>query len=99
MGTHNLRVSALTVRRRLQERGTSSHKTDRGNVESVALIGFDSVSDGHNSVGVVNLFTDESLFCVEMFDRRRKVWRRRGEQFQDCYVKQVSRWDGGSVMV
>ena len=45
------------------------------------------------------LFTDESRFCVEMFDRRRKVWRRRGERFQDCCVKQVSRWGGGSVMV
>ena len=32
VGTHNLRVSALTVRRRPQERGISSHKTYRGNV-------------------------------------------------------------------
>ena len=50
VGTHNLRVSALTVRRRLQERGISSHKTGRRNVltrnvESVALIGVYSVSD------------------------------------------------------
>ena len=34
-----------------------------------------------------------------MFDRRREVWRRRGERFEDCCVQQVSRWGGGSVMV
>ena len=34
-----------------------------------------------------------------MFDRRRKVWCRRGERFQDCCVKQVSHRGGGSVMV
>ena len=38
------------------------------------------------------LFTDEYPFCVEMFDRRPKVWRQRGERFQDCCVKQVSGW-------
>ena len=32
VGTHKLRVSAFTVRRRLQERGISSHMTYRGNV-------------------------------------------------------------------
>ena len=75
VGTHNLRVSALTVRQSLQERGISSHKTYGGNflnwnVESVALIGVDSVSNGHNSIGVVYCSQTSPVFCAEMFDRR-----------------------------
>ena len=76
VGTHYLRVSALTVRRRLQERGISSHKTYRGN----ALTAERRISrfswcrqrirwTQQRWRGV--LFTDESRFCVEMFDRRR----------------------------
>ena len=45
------------------------------------------------------MFTDESLFCIDMNDGRAKVWRRQGERYADCCVRESSRWDGGSVMV
>ena len=104
VGTHNLRVSTLTVRRRLQERGISRHKTFKGNVLTPErrISRFNWCRQRmrwtqQRWLGV--LFTDELRFCVEMFDRRRKVRRRRGERFQNCCVKQMSRWGGGSVMV
>ena len=65
VGTHDLRVSALTVRRRLQERGISNHKTYRGTFKSVALIGVDSISDGHNSVGVVYCSWTSPVFVLK----------------------------------
>lgn len=43
------------------------------------------------------LFSDESRFCLEHPDRRTRVWRRRGERFnQDCIQPAHG---GGSVMV
>ena len=91
---------------RLQERSISSHKTYRGNVltSERQISHFNWIRQHIRWTqqrwrGV--LFMDESRFCVEMFDRWRKVhvWRRCGERFQDCCVKHVSCWGGGSVMV
>ena len=45
------------------------------------------------------MFTDESRFCIDMNDGRAKVWRRQGERYTDCCVREYSRWGGGSVMV
>lgn len=45
------------------------------------------------------LFTDESKFNISDNDRRRRVWRRRGERFAPCCIMQVDRFGGGSVMV
>jgi len=45
------------------------------------------------------LFSDESRFCFNVFDRRKKVWRRRGERFADCCVREVPKFGGGSIMV
>lgn len=45
------------------------------------------------------LFTDEKRFCLHENDCRSRVYRRRGERFnQDC-VNEVDRYGGGSVMV
>lgn len=103
-GVNHRRISATTVQRRLRERGISSRRTFRGNVLTPER--------RRNRLNWCQqrirwpqrrwndvLFTDESRFCVDMFDRRRHVWRRRGERFHDCCVKQVSRWGGGSVMI
>ena len=35
------------------------------------------------------VFTDESRFCVSNADGRVRVWRRRGERFQDNYVMEL----------
>lgn len=44
-------------------------------------------------------FSDESRFCLTHCDDRVGVWRRRGERFADCCVRQRDRFGGGSVMV
>lgn len=45
------------------------------------------------------LFTDESRFCVDFHDGRRRVWRTTGERYADCCVREHHRFGGGSVMV
>ncbi len=45
------------------------------------------------------LFTDEKLFKVDVEDRRRRVFRRPGERFNDNCVSQHDRWGGPRVMV
>ena len=45
------------------------------------------------------LFTDESKFCVDFNDGRRRVWRQKNERFSDCCVAEHDRFGGGSVMV
>jgi len=45
------------------------------------------------------LFSDESRFCLFSNDGRRNVWRRRGERYLDCTVRETVSFGGGSVMV
>lgn len=44
------------------------------------------------------LFTDESKFCLDFHDGRRRVWRTQGERFSDCCIAEHDRFGGGSVM-
>ena len=45
------------------------------------------------------LFTDESRFTMSFHDGRNRVWRRRGERYEDATVQEHDRYGGGSVMV
>ena len=45
------------------------------------------------------LFTAESRFLLDMLDRRRRVWRRRGERNANCAIVEHDRYGGGSLMV
>ena len=45
------------------------------------------------------LFTDESRFCLDFHDGRRRVWRQKKERFKNCCVAEHDRFGGGSVMV
>lgn len=45
------------------------------------------------------LFTDESKFCVDFNDGRKRVWRQKNERFRDCCVKEHDRFGGPSVLV
>lgn len=45
------------------------------------------------------LFTDESRFCLDFHDGRRRVWRSKNERFANCNVVEHDRFGGGSVMV
>uniref|UniRef100_A0A672RUE1 Transposase Tc1-like domain-containing protein n=1 Tax=Sinocyclocheilus grahami TaxID=75366 RepID=A0A672RUE1_SINGR len=51
-----------------------------------------------NEWGTV-LFTDESQFCVNFLDRRRRVWRHPGERNVPQNVVQHDSFGGSSVMV
>ena len=44
-------------------------------------------------------FTDESRFLLDMLDRRRRVWRRRGERYANFTIVEHDRYGGGSLMV
>lgn len=45
------------------------------------------------------LFTDESRFCLNMVDGRKRVWRRTGERFNQNLITECESYNGGSVMV
>lgn len=45
------------------------------------------------------LFTDESKFCVDFHDGRRRVWRQTNERYSDVCVAEHDRFGGGSVLV
>ena len=45
------------------------------------------------------LFTDESKFCLDFHDGRRRVWRQRNERFTDCCIAEHDKFGGGSVIV
>ena len=45
------------------------------------------------------LFTDESWFLLDMLDRRRRIWRRRGERYANCTIVEHDQYGGGSLMV
>ena len=45
------------------------------------------------------LFTDESKFCVDSNDGRRRVWRLPGERLQPANLVEHDRYGNGSVMV
>ena len=40
------------------------------------------------------LLTDESWFLLDMLDRRRRVWRRRGERYANCAIVEHDRYGG-----
>ena len=58
---------------------------------------------GHRNIPLARLrsllFTDESKFCVDFNDGRRRVWRQKNERFRDCCVLEHDRYGGPSVLV
>ena len=52
-----------------------------------------------NQQWVTVLFTDESRFLLDMLDRRRHVWRCRGERYANCVTVEHDWYGGGSLMV
>ncbi|XP_062611745.1 uncharacterized protein LOC134273568 [Saccostrea cucullata] len=51
----------------------------------------------HHIQGV--LWTDESRFCLDFNDGRRRVWRKKNERYKDCCITEHDRFGCGSVMV
>uniref|UniRef100_A0A672S910 Transposase Tc1-like domain-containing protein n=1 Tax=Sinocyclocheilus grahami TaxID=75366 RepID=A0A672S910_SINGR len=98
-----VRVSTQTVRRRLHEVGLRTRRpavrVPLSRAHKLARLQW--ATEHHrwimNQWGTV-LFTDESRFCVNFLDRRRRVWHRPGERNLPQNVKHV-RIGGSSVMV
>ena len=44
-------------------------------------------------------FTDESKFNLSFADGNKRVYRRGGDRFAQCYVLEHNRWGGGGIMV
>ncbi|XKL64660.1 hypothetical protein PGB90_004746 [Kerria lacca] len=100
----NAPISSRTVQRRLQAYGLRSCKPATGPVLSrqhkVARLNFErtyamwTVTEWSRI-----LFTDESRFSLQDPDGRVRVWRRRGERYNQQNFVQRSNFFGGSKMV
>ncbi|KAL0172943.1 hypothetical protein M9458_033254, partial [Cirrhinus mrigala] len=92
-----VRVSTQTVRRRLHEVGLRARRpavrVPPSGAHKLARLQWTL-----NQWGTV-LFTDESRFCMNFLDRRRRVWRRPGERNLPQNVVQHDRIGGSTVMV
>ena len=103
VGTHGRAVSHQTIGRRLREANLRCRRPYRGAM----------LTPHHRQMRLnwaqehINwrlrdwsrvLFTDESLFCVHALDNRIRIYRRRGERFNDACVLQRDRWGGIRVM-
>lgn len=98
------RISSPTVRRRLRESGLMARRPCRGLILTVqrrrnrARWCQPHLRWTQNQWKTV-MFTDESRFCFNRADGRERVWRRTGERYAACSVRQADRWGGGSIMV
>ena len=104
MGTHNRRISAKTVRRRLATNQMFARRPYKGPI----LTGRhrrNRLAWANNHVGWSGqqwrevLFTDESKFNLSFSDGNTRTYRRRGERFAQRCVLEHNRWGGGGIMV
>lgn len=103
-GIHNPRISRMTVTRRLHEHNLHARRPYRAPLLTPqhrqrrlqwARQHLRWTRNDWNAV----LFSDESRFSLHRADGRERVWRRRGERYAACCIRDVNRWGGGSVMV
>ncbi len=103
-GRANPRISNDTARRRLHDYGLTARRPYRGPVMTAAhRRNRQRWCQQHQRWTLAQwnevAFSDESRFCVDSPDGRERVWRRTGERYADCCVRQANRWGGPSVMV
>ncbi len=103
-GRANPRISNDTARRRLHDYGLTARRPYRGPVMTSAhRRNRQRWCQQHQRWTLAQwnevAFSDESRFCVDSPDGRERVWRRTGERYADCCVRQANRWGGPSVMV
>ena len=101
-----VRLSTQTIRNQLHEAGLRSRQPaigiplTRHHVQERLEWARDHVTWALNDWTTI-LFTDESMFCVDLTDRRARVWRMRNERFAEVCIciAEHDRYGGGSVMV
>lgn len=105
-GRHNNRICSATVRHRLKEDGIKAYRPYVGLVltrqrRNVRLDWLNRHCPTRVSLQRWRsvLFTDESRFSLFRADGRQRVYRRKGERFDDSCVVERDRFGGGSVMV
>lgn len=100
----NVNVSEWTVRRRLHAAGLSCRRMATGpplqRRHRIARLNF---ARNHVAWTVDDWarvqFSDESRFCLNGSDGRRRVWRRPGERYAQVCIDERLPFGGGSVMV
>lgn len=103
-GRRQDRISDQTVRNRLREAGLHNRRPHRGLLLTPARrrvrLDWTRAHLGWGALGWSRvLFSDESRFKLSVADGRARVWRRRGERYDDVNVLERDRWGGPSVMV
>ena len=98
------RVSVQTVRNRLHSAGLRARRPYVGvplsqRHRQARLAWTRQHRRWTNQQWATVLFTDESRFLLDMLDRRRRVWRHRGERYANCAIVEHDRYGGGSLMV
>lgn len=99
----NVRISALTVRRRLKEAGLASRKPAIAPLLTAAhRVQRLRFARNHANWTVDDwkrvLFTDETRVSLKSPDGRERVWRRPGERFSACTISPREPFGGGSRM-
>ena len=100
----DVNISTQTVRNRLRQSGIRSRRAciriplTRLHKQARLHWAQDHINFSENDCDPA-LFTDESSYCLDFTDRRARVWRRRGERFQDANISERDRYGGGSIMV
>lgn len=99
----NVNVSERTVRRRLTAAGLKSYVPAKApkleTAHRVARLAFAREHRNWTTEWSHVLFTDESRFCVDFVDGREKMWRYRGERYNQTHFTETVSYGGGSVMV
>ena len=106
VGSHNRRIHPKTVRNRLLEFGLRARRPNVGlplnrarPARRMAWVTAQAPRRFPMRQCRRVFFTDESRFTLSRADGRRRLYRRRGEQFADACVFERDKYGGGSVMV
>ena len=104
MGTHQRPISDDTVRRRLAANNLRCRRPARGPVltqrhRQSRLQWALQRRNWRNQQWRNVVFSDESRYCISTEDGRTRVWRRRGERFNDDCMLERDPWGGPSIMV
>lgn len=97
-------VSEWTVRRRLKEASLVPKRPARGPQLTAAHRQARLAFAQHHANWSIEqwssvLFTDESRMCIYGSDRRERVYRRPGERYAQCCIRETVAYGGGSCMM
>jgi hypothetical protein len=103
VGTHQRPISADTVRRRLVASNLRFYRPARGPVFmpqhwQERLQWELQWQNWRNQQWRNIIFSDDSRYCISTADDRKRLWRRRGEWYDNCMMERNA-WGGPCIMV